>query len=358
MTAVPEMPRRCRVWLARCLALLLAMLLGACGSGGAAKPDATSPVTHVSSKTTGWLYDTADTAMFVSWTDRDGELAGVAQIATSDETGRFTSRSLRIAGVRSDDALTLTLDAGELSGSRTWSGHMDGRTVVLSVPLADGTLTEARFDPASLDDFNRAVARATESASDRAAEQKRLDDERHQRQIDEEAARAAEELRRALVQEVADLRSISDDMHGVDHFVGARGSYGGALGDLGDRIAELDQKIAARTDCGSIEVAFGSVEVARGSVEVAHGSWEVAVGSLDRDSKGVQAGLDGVARLQTKVPPADWPANLGATSRAGRDALAAIASEGLAFEKQVLMWDRDADERVSAAKKRTTASCG
>lgn len=345
------------LWASLALAILLLVVAG-CGAGRNQGASTTSKVTRVSTKATGWLYESTDSALFVSWTERDGELSGVAQAASADEAGKFTARSLRLVGVRSGDSLTLTVDAGALSDSRTWTGRLDGRAVVLSIPLADGTLTEARFEPASIDDFNLAVAQATASAADRAAQRRRLEEAQRQQALDEQAARRAEDLRRALVAAVGDLQSAADDLAAADHFLTPRGSYGSALTELRDRIAELDRKIAAKNDCGTIEVAFGSVEVARGSVEVAHGSWEVATGGLEGETAGVESLVDEVLGLQQRVPRADWPRGLEQALNSGGDALNAVSQAAVAFETQVVTWDSDADRQVGSADQRVTDTCG
>jgi hypothetical protein len=111
---------------------------------------------------TSWMFANDSGAIYLSWTDANGTLAGTAQSSAagdaSTSTGDpVTTTSVQLSGTEADGKISLRL-GGSILGTSV-SGTIDNGSLVLQVPdPSGGGMTSETFRPASPADFNTKVS--------------------------------------------------------------------------------------------------------------------------------------------------------------------------------------------------------
>jgi len=241
----------------RRLALVVALLLLSAGAAVGAG--------------SGWLGTARDIAVFVQWTERQGQLSGQLQAAwiTSHygysakwdawaATLNVQSINRPFTGIRNGASITLHFLAGE-----NWTGAIRGKTLELTVPLRDGRLSVLALKPGTVDGYNRAVsslysvvATTNERAYVRAAAlARRLD---------------LVETLKSLVADVENVQRISNFNRTLGHYP----EILRRMEEIRDAIrAEAARQPLSCIDLGRIQFTLGSAQSVFGSLEVITGSF-------------------------------------------------------------------------------------
>lgn len=126
---------------------------------GATAAPVTAPAKGAGTGLAGWLAHASNGVVFLQWTRSGDALNGsLTQAYTaSGEPTNLKHENASFTGVVSGDSFTLSFPEG-LGLSRTWTGAFSGDTLTLSYPAADGSLSTQTFYPASVADYNAALA--------------------------------------------------------------------------------------------------------------------------------------------------------------------------------------------------------
>ena len=156
---------------ARALALLLAIIAGACRplspmEGSVAIPAADDmPATAAAvgaptARTAEWVFLARNEVIYLRWSAPGGAVAGVMQTArrSADGTGVRVTSGI-VAGAANGPHVVLR------TGRQTWSGSIDGDNLVLAVTRPDGARNELQFARGSLGEFDAAVAKLRASST-------------------------------------------------------------------------------------------------------------------------------------------------------------------------------------------------
>lgn len=217
----------------------LALAATACGGGAVFGADCDG--------VSGWVGESAGSAMFVSWTEDDGALSGTLDyrtLATGSTGAEVDSTTVAFTGSRQDDDITLSLQHG-LGAVTNLTGTLDGDELSLVAPVDDGSLSTTRLQEGCSDDFNIAVESLRQQA---AADQEKVADEAAEEAAATAFAQAGEELDDAT----ADLTEAAKALRRASR------SAEGALG-------------AVRT---AVDAMRASVEKLRGVADSYNGSYD------------------------------------------------------------------------------------
>ena len=147
----------------RGLVVVLVLAGASCQSLSDAKGTAAIRMTEISAgeatgspaaaTTAEWVFVARNQAIYLRWSAPGGAVAGVIQTArrSTSGTGIKVTSSI-IAGAANGPHFVLR------TGRQTWSGTIDGDSLVLAVTRADGARDELRFVRGSVGDFDAAVA--------------------------------------------------------------------------------------------------------------------------------------------------------------------------------------------------------
>jgi hypothetical protein len=139
-----------------------------------------------------------DGVWFLQWTDRDGTLAGQLQSVAVQPDLTLRSTNQALSGIRNGADITLNL-GGTLGGAplgAVYTCRLRGSTLVLNIPLQNGTMETVVFQSGTVEDYNRAVA-ALRVQVDKAIQERQQEIDRANRERQREAELAARQ--RAVV---------------------------------------------------------------------------------------------------------------------------------------------------------------
>lgn len=233
-----------------------------------------------------WVGSTADLAVFIQWTEHQGQLSGQLQAAWLTATSGYSAKwdtwasMLKVesitrpfAGVRSGPNVTITHSGGN------WTGTIVRTNLQLIIPRQSGSLWKLVLTPGSVEEYNSAVSSLY-------------------------AAAVAVNERNAVIAAVRarwqDLAQTVDALSGNVGAVRRASDFSDTLArypEILRRMEELEAEIRAKaavqsltcSELGRIQVRLGSMEVAMGSVEVANGSFDIARARLRRAISGTEA---------------------------------------------------------------------
>ncbi len=139
-----------------------------------------------------FVHSFTDGVWFLQWTDRDGTLAGQMQsvVVRSDLT--LQSNNQVLSGIRSGTDVTLNIGGTFLGAplGGVYTGRLRGSTLVLNIPLQNGSMETVVFQSGTVEDYNRAVA-ALRAQVDRAIQERQQEIDRANRERQREAELAA-----------------------------------------------------------------------------------------------------------------------------------------------------------------------
>jgi hypothetical protein len=295
-------------------------------------PNASSaPSTLPPARGDGYLASTSDWVDFVQWTDTSGHLAGAAQAAYVDGTPpntRTKSATFRIAGVRNGSQLTLSFDGGPDN-----FGTINGGSFTMNFPQQDGTLAPVTFRPASVNDFNRAVADLTDSVNESNAAETAANNQ----------AKAEQAAGRAATKVIADIKALNADEASLSSAAGAipaelesqakdiattqslakrteNDARAHPDGNSGEVCAEASE---VEAEASSVEADASSVAADASSVSAALSALRRDVGLLQSDFAAHQAALAAASGYTPASPPSQSDVNQAA-SAANNAAAAAV----------------------------------
>lgn len=154
---------------ALCIAALLAGCSGSPQAGtavAAPTPAATSAGSASSASSSGsWYGSVPGIALFVQWARVGVNVTGT-MTGTSDDSGSARTSSRAFTGVVGGSTVVLNFtDSAAGSDVASVTGALNGSELRLNYPTPEGTLTSVVLESGTIDDFNRIVATATQTAA-------------------------------------------------------------------------------------------------------------------------------------------------------------------------------------------------
>jgi hypothetical protein len=228
-----------------------------------------------------WLGTALDMAVFIQWTERQGQLSGQLQATwiASDygysakwdvwaATIKLQSSNRPFTGIRNGSSITLHFfDYGQ-----NWTGTIRGKTLELVAPIRSGALSTLVLRPGTIEGYNQAVsslyklvATNNERAYVRAAV----------------LARRLDLLRtlRTLLGDVENVQRISDFSHTL-------APYPEILRQMEEIRREIRTEAARQPlscfDLGTIQFKLGVAQMRFGSLELTNGSFSTHRNNLLR----------------------------------------------------------------------------
>lgn len=104
----------------------------------------------------GFLATSTQWVQFIQWTETNQQIVGQLESAQIDSTNslQLQTGNYSITGVQNGDNISISIsDLGT-----TLTGTLSGNTLTLVVPQQDGTLATEEFRPATVSDYNSALA--------------------------------------------------------------------------------------------------------------------------------------------------------------------------------------------------------
>lgn len=139
---------------------------GGAGADGA-PPDFTPTPTPDQNLINGWVAQFSNGVKFIGWTTVGQQVSGTYhETIILPAATNYTSNDFSFQGSISGQSVTLTFSQG--FGS-TISGQLDGATLSLSFPLADGSIQTQVFHPGTTADYNAGVALVQQETASRQA---------------------------------------------------------------------------------------------------------------------------------------------------------------------------------------------
>jgi hypothetical protein len=114
----------------------------------------------------GYLALASNGVVFVQWTQAGDTLTGSltqSYTAPGDPTS-LKHESTSFTGVLSNGSVTLNFPEGLGTGT-SWSGTLNGDTLILSFTASDGSISTLTFHPGTVADYNQALAQAQASVA-------------------------------------------------------------------------------------------------------------------------------------------------------------------------------------------------
>lgn len=267
-------------------------------------------------------------ALFIQWTRTGNAVTGTLSEAytnLSDPT-QAQSESHPFTGVISGSSVTLTLDSGD-----NWNGTLNGSGITLSYTNSDGSLQTFDFRPASVADYNAAVAavQGTAAGAQKRQAQREAVAQLKQR-IEDEGSTVANDMQQ-LMQDVAsarnDLSGMADDVattatdtngtyKAMQSVLAEAAKYPG--GNYGGVCADADGVTA---DADGVSADNDGVSADMQSLDYDLNSIAGDISKLSEDSRAFQADHQALPSYQ----PAN-PVDQGAVSQAITSAQTAMAS--------------------------------
>lgn len=176
--------------LACCLIAILIVLSGGCGTKNAAmsstanntpSSSTSTTTTDLNSKEKGYIYQSSNEAMFLTWTvDSDNKIVGQLQITDLTNTG-IKSSNHPFNGVINGSHLSITISGSVWTdglANKVFTGTLNGSSqLTLLIPDSSGMMTSFPFNSGNANDFNNIVKSfnntyaARQNAAQQAAQQ-------------------------------------------------------------------------------------------------------------------------------------------------------------------------------------------
>ena len=131
-----------------------ALIVAACSNNGSSG-QGTEPGQGLQ----GYMVSNPSTAMFVWWTESDGDLTGSIYRSERDDSQESGVSSTETSFTATQELNQLTLSVeGSFGISSTFAGNLANDSLSLFIPDADGTIAEVTLRPANLAQYNANVA--------------------------------------------------------------------------------------------------------------------------------------------------------------------------------------------------------
>lgn len=219
------------------LATLLLCFVSGCNSLPGRAGNGGGGMTGSGSGQKGYLAVDNKNIVFVQWTEVDKRLNGRLQIVYLKGGGRMQteSRDASFQGVTDGENVSLNFTGSiwdsPLTG-KTWTGTLRGGELTLVIPLNNGILAPVKLYPATVDDYNQALAGLSKDVDAQNAQAQKERNERARIASEQQAvADGIEQVNRAssaLADAVAALKDVNyDDVlkDYADHLTEMRSHY-------------------------------------------------------------------------------------------------------------------------------------
>jgi hypothetical protein len=187
----------------------------------------------------------------------------------------------------------------------TLTGTFTGDTITLQVPGQDGTLTQATFHAASLQDYNDAVAALRQRTSQAVASYNQAQATEQAVQATAQAVQAAQDAVQKANQNLSAALSALPDAEKTLSVI----SYSDTLSAFARDWKQMQTDYAkeqadAKNGCGDGNYNDGTVQYDAGSVDYDNGSIQYDDGTLSYDKNGYESALASVQSAEAAVKDA------------------------------------------------------
>lgn len=331
---------------------VLTMVASACGSGSAigatsapigasAGVPSTTIENPAQADLNGFLAIASNGAVFLQWTRSGDSVSGsvtqtlVSGMQLQPSSGTFT-------GVVNSSSVTLTFSAGF---GQTWNGTLNGNQLLLSYAASDGSLGTLTFTPATVADYNSAVAQLraqvdAEQASSAAASAAAASAAAAQQQVQQEQAaidRSIQAVRADFQAVQSDAASLNSDVQAVQSDLAAQqNDVKSAYADLQTTLSDKQHGVDNGTVCGdagTVAGDVGTVQGDEGTVEGDGGTINADVTTLSNDAQTLQRDFSALQQAVSSLPtyqPSGLPSQQD-VSTATASASTAVAQAQLTY---------------------------
>lgn len=213
--------------------LLIVLIVGGCGQKQM-DTEATTRDKPSGSEQMGYLHSDDSSAAFIRWTEVNKKVNGQLQVFYTEGHVERQSQnaSYSFEGMCDTGSISITFTGSvwisDLSG-KTWTGTLNRTELTLVVPTGAGTLAPVKFQAASVEDYNNAVATIRE----RLVEQ----NVQVQRERDDQARRAAEQ--QSVVDANQQVESAASRLVSATDDLSSGADFDLVLRDYGDHLKEM-----------------------------------------------------------------------------------------------------------------------
>lgn len=317
------------VWLVCALATATLAGCSSGGSTGAGRPTTSlssvessdpNPADNGTDGQTGYLAADTSGAVFILWTNTDGNLNATIEISEPDSSnnadGGVQGQQLTATGTLQGQAVDL-----DVTDRGNWTGTVSGRTLTLHIPQTDGSLQAVTFTQATIGDYNTAVAQlhqqvqASAAAASSAAQQAA-------------ATRGVTQAEAAVAQDIDNLTAATGQLSADADFTADLTQMSKDLATEQHDLA-VERGDVAPGNCGTVDGDDGTVNGDDGTLQGDQGTLQGTVGTVQADIDTVNQGVKTLAGDVTalKSAIADDP---GTTATTPQDQVTAATQAGSA----------------------------
>lgn len=318
----------------------------------------------------GYVGSFTDAVEFIQWTERQGNLAGQAQLVyiTPDKPLQSQSKNLSFTGVRSGSNVSLTVSEG-LGTYLTWTGTLKDDTLTLVSPDSNGQLITSSLHVGTVNDYNAALATFRQRLSNQTADVQalRIEATRQAQAAQSRAARqkAVSDANDTLAGKLANLASAKKTVASDTNFSSVLAAYAHdwktMQADYGKETTDAGKTPLTCYQLGTVKYDRGTVHYDLGSIQYDDGSLKYVATTITNDSANISSGMGDVetayanlkaaaAANETRSPSPRFSADdVSSAISAARQQTASSASalsdaqsQGTTFDQQAAQLDQTA----------------
>lgn len=294
----------------------------------------------------GYVGRASNAVVYVSWTSADNSLSGqLTQARAADDVTEGTVATTRVSfdGTRHGSSVSLKLDEG-LGSTSTLTGTLDGDTLALDYPGADGAILTIELHEGDSATFNTALAslrdraqRAADDAQRAAVEaQQEADQAAADQQALEDATAAASGVRASL--DALDRAAANATAHGPDLYQSDLDTVRSSLDTVTSSYDVITQDLAngsGDTVCSDASVVSDDVDNLEHDIDSMRGDVKTTSDAsvLDADIRDLRGQLRQLQAFDPSLLPDDAPTHqeVETAIRAARRSVRAKGQRGAKF---------------------------
>lgn len=296
----------------------------------------------------GYLYTSNTSVAFVQFTtDKNGHMSGTFQEVSATSSETISTQESAFTGVLDGSQVSLTFSA--LGFSATVTGTLNGNTLTLHIPDANGYMATEVFQGAQVADYNDAVAQLRQRTAAHAlatqAAEATVSAEQAKAQATASAQSSLDQAVSGANSAVAsDLNTLNSDAYNLSHEI----DFSAALGEYASTWQQMQadyqhEQSDYQQGCGAYGANAGQVQADAGQVQADLGAIQADDGGLQASESSAQALIPQINSAITSLQT-DW-ANL--QSAAGADPNGSVAAQFTA---------NDVNGAISSAQQQTNAA--
>ncbi len=324
------------------LAIFLSLTLLACACGGVR-----SAILPASRSATGsWIASDAPSIIFAQLVEaKDGTLSGSAnyvQAATTDTGDPSQQTNLSVSGVRRDDSLSLTLNAG-LGVTQTWTGKLTDSGLALQIPQQNGSLTSVILRPGTSANYNEAVSRLRSAVIQQRQDQARVQQEQQAAQQQQQAAADLAKAQTALANAVQQVTKDLPGLAAQDQLPGKLQALNAALTQEASDYNATKALAGPSADCNAVSDSITKVSSAESGVSDASSALSSASGDLSSAASSVKTDVDSARQAIQDVQQKGGQASAADTQQvdqADKARQAASATADTAYSQSQVLYSQ------------------